>query len=419
MVAKNPPLGPAIAVGVGAFFAAVLLAVPAAMVSAFVETSATGPYVAGVVGAAALLPLMARKALGPRALLLACLTLLGVVPILTLADIYALGQPLVSSHWRCGTGDVGLFMLAPFVLAGSIGTSFLFAVVVTRRARPMLDRAVHMAATLAIVALLPLSVAAAWHGRGRPDPDGYVASLPVVATLPPMGSAASSKESIGGVEIERTQIRGGMDLPRCQMKIDGTPAERIEDCDAIEVRRDPRGDILVFLPDRAPQKSAVWPLMAYRLSRARVIDVGVTDVAPLVSAPRGWIATGLAASAFGLLALLGALRAQRSRALAARLTDARHEGGGWLALDLAHARVHVPSAQTMSVGPVAVELRGGGAAAYRTTGAPIIGRVHPGSVADLVRNASDVATGRASLALLALACGLAPLLACVVGGVAF
>ncbi len=439
-IAREPSAaitGTAIAVGVGAFFVAVLGSAFAAFLGASCDIPASLPYVLLLVGAAPLLALLGRNRLGARALLLPSLTLLGVFPLFQLAMLYQLGQPLVSSHFRCGTGEIGLFMLAPFVLAGSLFVSLLVAAFVTRQRSAVLDRAVRLGAGLTVAVGLVLGVASACHARGRVSPERYVASLPVAARLPPvpellakMDDGPDTSAVVAGVTVARSLLRKDGSYSSCRGTVNGAALERFGACEGLEVRRDPRGDILVFLsvPEGKTEPSP-WPLFAYRISEARAIDIGVSEVAPVVSAPRGWIVLELLAS--GIAAALLVLSAWRVRSLSRRergLAEARHEGGGWLAFDAtpgagdgAHegaSRVHVPSAEPLPVGPVVVRLGALGPGGYRGIAAPDVQSVREGTTDDLARKTRDVATAWSALAWLAVALGLAPLLAAVFAGIA-
>ncbi|MCC6554569.1 MAG: hypothetical protein IT372_16440 [Polyangiaceae bacterium] len=347
---------------------------------------------------------------------------------------YALGQPIVASHWRCGTGEMGLIMIAPFAfgLLGALGG--LVAVAIAGRGAP------RAGAALRAVALGSIGIAAAllaWSAARAvrlPGPDAYVASLPVMATLPPVsgapretvprddGSGLSEDvfvDRVPGLEFEVTR-RCANEYCSYVLARAGAPEERTPDGKRIHVEGGsvPRTGTVTLRRDEAHRFWVVTGSSpdAYREDgeKLTLTDIHARDVGDALSPPPGWIA-GAAGAA--LVAVVLEIRRRRARAalerVEAALAGALGEGG-WITFEGEVPAVRAAPELELAPGPVLVLAPGGGKApsgAYRGEAPLGVGAVVAGERAGWIERGRAAIAALDALAISAAAFGAAPLLA--------
>jgi hypothetical protein len=354
---------------------------------------------------------------------------LGVAPLLFLGAGFAMGDPIVASHWRCGTGDAALAMLAPpaFAVLGALGGAV--ATLVVPRA-PAGGRAARWIGLGALGLCAALVAWAAARSARWPGPDAYVRSLPVMATLEPAAAGtpvttlpasppstfepqAIYRDRLGDLEIER----------RCQGEYCtaslGAPA------------RDPLGDARKHAEEgasvrihqplvvRRDEAHDLWILEgsgrdAYRGPALELTDVGVALVKDTLAPPPGWTVGAAAGVLFGAL-----LRVRRRRAAARLARLAAAPAGvlgddGWIALEGGAPPVRVAPDLGLPRGPVLLLADDGTTTpgrAYRGEAPLGPGAVVAGEREELVTRAGDEVAALDALALAAPLLTAAPLVA--------
>ena len=320
-------------------------------------------------------PLLARVGRwvgSPRAQAVAAVGASAIAPLLWMGAAYAASDPLVASHWRCGTGDVGFVILFPAALGifGALGT--LLAVATVGRERRLLDGALHLLGLLAAAALGALVTASLVAASRRPDVDTWVGSLPVVLEAPVVGAVPASGYDVAAnhgnealhvtvfedaVTPDASLVRrcAGNGYCECVVAPLGAPRPTARPGSGAGLGVAEGQRVLV----RADAARDLWILeqgasrMAFRGADGAPVDIGVRDVAGAASPPRGWIAGG----AFGLLAF-GVLWLSRRRA-GRRLVElgAAASGAtarGWIALDGGGPPFRAPPELALDDGPVTV-----------------------------------------------------------------
>jgi len=308
----------------------------------------------------------------PRPLPAAALGTVAVAPALFLGAAHAISDPVVTSHWRCGTGEIALVMVAPFVfgMAGVLGGLIALPLVgCERRRADAALRALALGALALSAALLAWSFARAAQ---YPDPDRYAASLPVVATVPPVAGTpvkdlplpgASDmiphqqiyRDRVGGFDLEIERVCTG-DACGFSLLRAGTANPDVEHpggyhsggalrSDEIRLKRDEAHDLWI---------ASAGSTVAYQGSALKLTDVQVRDVGDHLSPPRGWMAG--AAAGLLLASLFQCLRC-RAAARRDRLTAARAGvvgEGGWIAFDDDAPPLRAAPDLGLSPGPVLV-----------------------------------------------------------------
>lgn len=387
---------------------------------------------------------MARWAAPSQGVVATSLSAAGLAPLFVVCALWAMSDPLVASSWRCGTPEMEALAGAPvlFFLSGSLGTLLSLGVLGGGRGevfRPLI-RGTALAATIAAGALVSLSVVRAAR---KPDIDLYIDSLPVMATLPPLGEA-EMQESIRMKDEPpipvHTDVIGDLAVYRaCQVDHCGVavgdaggartsvPQEQLRSFDKptgapISVRLDEAHHFIVlerpgriafgrrpYFPDPYSSmevESALWP----------TVDIGVRDVADSASPPLGWIVCGCA----GLLAACGllfanALRSRRSRAVLAGAAGVLGENG-WVHFEDGRAAARVDPGAGIATGPVLVLKDTAGPAAYRES--DLLGASHlvAGTREEWAERAAARAADLHAWAIATAMLGTAPLLAATTAG---
>jgi hypothetical protein len=391
-----------------------------------------------LLAATPLLRRAARWAGAPRPELCAAGSLLGALVPLALGARIALGEPVLTSIWRCGTGDIGLLALSPlpFILLGALGGLIAFGITSSPWRRHG-GRWLHLLSrgTLALSAILV--TAAAFRALHKPSTDHatrYLESLPTIAVLPPPPKPASapSPESAAPAQEIVDEVRFGDTVARrgCVNDI----------CSVILLRADAAARSA--RPDRKQRMSAevspqemvrvqqderhgLWIVdgkRAFRAGDLQITDVRVDAIGDELSAPLGWILGGAA----GLL-LAAALEHRRHR-LAQRLLqiEAAEAGvlgdNGWITFDDDTAALRSSPDLALTAGPVLRIRRGASGAvagAYRSEGARSEDEIVAGSREDLAAALRARMAGLSALGIAAVLLTAAPLLASWSAGLIF
>lgn len=306
-----PRAAPADTLHTGRLAATALLAAVATLASyglAGVLLTATRERDVGVgaiVGLATLLAAAFVLALAPLArrgsplrwpyALAAALAAQGLLPVM--GALMKLADPLVSSHWRCGTGDVALVMIAPVPAA----VAALAAFAVARWGSPHLaGRGGHVVRGLSLVALAAAVIATAAGGVAvatRPQAHALLAQMPVVGTLPAatLGPAMPVRvDTVGRLLVWRRCDANGCDLSLRQPTVPAgeslyQPTTLRRGAEALRVRYDASLDLAVF-----EDATTGYAVGAFRVRRAQPVDVTYRTLRGRVAPPLPWFACAAA-----------------------------------------------------------------------------------------------------------------------------
>ncbi|MEO5730218.1 MAG: hypothetical protein ABI134_09205 [Byssovorax sp.] len=394
-----------------------------------------------LVAATPLLRRLARWAGTPRPELCAAWSLLGAFPLLALGARIALSDPVLSSTWRCGTGDMGLLALSPipFTLLGALSGLIAFGVSSSRRQRREGSR-LHLLSRGALVLGTILVAAAASRALHKPSTDHaiqYLKSLPTIAVLPPpppvqAGATdpapdpdAPVREVVDEVRFGDIIARRGCKNEMCSailLRADGpAPPSRSMKLQPVSSQVPPQEPVRI----QQDEEHGLWIVgdnRAFRAGDLVITDIRVDTIGDELSAPLGWILGGAA----GLL-LAAALEYRRHR-LAQRLLqiEAARAGvlgeNGWITFDDDARTLRASPDLALSPGPVLLVRRGAGAAVtggYRSEGTLGEDEIVAGAREDL---AAPLRARMAALSALGIASALlttAPLLASWTAGLVF
>jgi hypothetical protein len=429
----------------GALAAATLIAGLVVRDTAGVHVPALAIMAALLLGLKLLVDRLARWAAPSQGVVITSLGAAGLAPLFFLGGLWAMSDPIVRSSWWCGTDEMTAIMLAPiaFFLAGTLGTLCAAGVLGAGRGealRPLI-RGAALIMALAAAALVVLSAVRAVR---KPDIDRYVASLPVIATLPPVGGEGLAprppSQAPDAPEVPvRADIVGDVTVYRacwtdtCDVALGDAAAARkslpIQDLrtfgnpsTAILVRRDEAHHFVVL---EGSGRMAFCPREHFAEEfagsgrappRWRPIDVGVRDVAGSASPPLGWILGGAA----GLLAAgaLLAISARRSKRIQAVIDAAPGVLGdnGWIHFEDGRPSARVDPAAGIPEGPVLLIQDTGSPGAYRESGLLGAAQVVAGTRAEWQERAEASAADLSSWALCAASLGAAPLAAAMSAG---
>jgi hypothetical protein len=402
------------------------------------------PMVPRAVVAAALLLLVAwpvldragRWALGSRGRVVSMLTVGGASGPIVLGALFSMADPVVDAHrFRCGTGEMALMMFSPFVLMLATALTALLSVVAAGGTSDVLVRRMRWLAGAALTVSVALVAASLARAARFPDPDHYVASLPVIGRVTaasgepvaikplvpskapspatPAGEARLYDDRIGSVVLRRRCVPDGCDVTLVgaappELREWGMSYDRVPPTEPIEVRRDEPHDIWVV--EGHLTRPYVGPQLVLQ-------DVTVRDVADRLSPPRGWLAG--AALGLGLAGALLLLRRRAAREL--RAIEAGRPGvleaSGLVRFADGDAPVRVAAGQALVEGPVVV-LPGAlvSGSVYRGDAPQGGARVACGDRDDLVARAKVRLAGLDALAFAACALTGAPLVASAIVG---
>lgn len=341
-----------------------------------------------LVAATPLIRRQARWAGTPRPDLCAAWSLLGVLPLLFLGAKFAIGNdPVLSSHWRCGSGDIGLAILSPipFALLGTLAGLLAFIAASSREWRGTHAglRILSRGALLLGALLVGAAALRAAHKPSTDQTSRYLDALPTIAVLPPPVA--------DGAKVPAPVGESGAAMPNLvdETRFGDIIVRRIcsrSSC-AVALRRVDRA----FPPERMlvgagslaeeaeariqrDEKHGFWIVggqVAFRDEDLLVTSINIQDIGDELSAPPGWILGGAA----GVLVAL-ALGYRRHR-LAQRLLqiEAATAGvlgdSGWITFDDDRPARRASPDVALAPGPVLLVGRGtggGAAGAYRADG---------------------------------------------------
>jgi len=359
----------------------------------------------------------------PRAGVLAACHALAWTPFVAVGAWQSINEGIVHGHLRgCGTGYMAMLLfgvpVGGFVLlAAGIAAGAALAHRETDRAL----RTLAVGATgLALVAF-----AFAVPRVTRPDPDTYLASLPVAGEL----RVDSEVELLGrSFAYHRVVVTDppfphpdegpGEALParaECQL----TGLDRMETfypgsgaCPALRVRVDPGHDLAVL--DAVASSSPVTPV-GFHPSTGEQLGIDAATVADRIGPPIGWT---FGAALGGLVAAAFVVAASRVRRRAAALggVEAQHGGNGWVVLPSGD-RLLVDAAAKLPAGAVVL----GGASeqlpTYRLMGVPTFASARAGTLATLRTASTDLAASLDGIAIAVAVLGAAPLVIARIAGV--
>jgi hypothetical protein len=340
----------------------------------------------------------------PRAGSAAALAGLAWALPIAVGDAHALERTMVygerSVRYDGGSSDldVVLTVVGCLVIFAVVGLSIVGA---DRRR----DRAVYRIGWCAVV-LGAIAVALPLVKWGRPDPDGYVESLEVRATLQEGESLRLGGNDFRYGRAAREDVYddcallGVSQAPRVARLLD-----RDEPCPPIRVLLDPRGDLAVVA--RGDQAE-----VAFRVADARAVSVSVRTLASRVAAPIAWRIAGAGSLVLGVL-LLGVAARLRRRAASFSGRDAHHDGGGFVVFPDG-VRLLLPVSAALPVGAITLYGEMERAASYRDLPGPTFRAARAGSLGARRASDRDLAAALAAIALTVVVIGTTPL---VVAGI--
>ncbi|MFO0605564.1 MAG: hypothetical protein U0324_20450 [Polyangiales bacterium] len=321
-----------------------------------------------------------------------------------------LADPLVSSHWRCGTGDVALVMLSPVVAFVASLAAFAVArgvvpAVGARGARVVRGLSLAtLAATVALTAAMGTVVAARPQARALLDAIPAVGELPALTLTPAMPVRV---DPVGALLVWRTCDENGCDLTLRQPTPPQTESLRRQGirvgAGALTLRVDRGLDLVVVMRDDAP-----YPAGAFRLSTGQPVDVTWGTLRGRVAPPLAWFACAalgllLALVAYartgGDLRALGRWRGARAATLSA---------DGVVRVDGEPTAATVQGVAQAEPGPVLV-FEDAARAPFREASSVPADAVRAGTHADLEAALAVAAAGRVALAAAVAAWSAIPL----------
>lgn len=319
----------------------------------------------------------------PRPQIVSAIGLMAMAPMLFLGALMAMGDPILSSHWRCGTGDIGFAMLAPIASFLFGATGALIACVVAGKERRGVDALIRGGRLVALALSLMLLGGGAIRAANRPDPDHYLARLPQVGVLKPVsgdpievipnagepperGPTRVYEDRVANITVRRECIQES-----CQIIVlpaDGAPrpAEQkwsgvsVSATATLTVYRDEKHDLWIFDHHAA-----------FRGPSHRLVDIYAGDVADGLAPPSGWMIG--AAIGVVIAAGVGVKRRRLSRRFAAisAAVPGVHNKNGWITLDESLPSFRAAPDLGLEEGPVLIVTGAGAGAAggaYRADG---------------------------------------------------
>lgn len=412
----------------------VIAALPVAFLLPFVAglaaVLASGPRMSTAATFAALVALSLSGFLAltrrrrPRAALLAACHALAWSPFLAIGAWQSIDAGIVQGHTRgCGTGIMAFYMIAVPVggfalLAGGIAVGALLA-------RREADRALRSVAVIA-TALALVAFAFALPRVARPDPDTYLASLPLEGELRTDSDVHLASRDFRYQRVTVTdpplpqpdEGPGDPLPPRIECQLSGL--DRVETyyvgaaaCPVLRVRMDPGHDLAVL--DATPYSTSGVAPVAFHPSSGAELGISAVTVADRIGPPIAWT---FGAAIGGLAGAAFVVAAARARRRAARLagTEAHHTGGGWVVLPNGD-RVLVEGAKGLAVGDVVLGEITEQLPTYRIMGVPRFASARPGTLASFRSATTDLAASLDGIAIAVAVLGATPLIVARVAGV--
>lgn len=361
--------------------------------------------------------------------------------LFAMGAMVALHDPIVCSHFRCGTGDIAFMLAAPIavLVVGSVATLVLRALV--RADRPSARRALSFALPALFVFVAIVDVTQLVRTAFVPDAQGYFDRMEQIALFPPVPSHPITGLDRTDPEPTRTFVdrQGGLEVTRvcgsnsraCDVNVRfgpdiSLPSEAVEGFhwvgadESIRVLRDPQRPVLVFArEDRTTRRVSygdVHPARgyfagAYDTARRDWITISAASISNRIAAPHGWMGGALLGLVVASWFVFTMRRARaRSEAELARFREGHLGADGTLTFDDGTAPTKITEAGDF--GPVVV--LGGGdpdSAHYRDDGKRAPTFLAFGSRQHLRAAANHVSRGRAMYAFAVLLLASAPILA--------
>jgi hypothetical protein len=346
------------------------------------------------------------KRLGGRSGAVASLATLGWLPVIFLG-LAIMREAIVTTHWLCGTGQMGAIMFSPVVILPILAGAALTATLAWRPRFDGLLWAIALGSFLSVAAGAGLGLS--WIGR--PDPDTYLRSLKVVQTLKP----GDSFTLVHGTKVTyaETPALGAPPAPASAPQVDCTlegvdgALEREVHCPTLTVRHDAKADL--WIVEGASERP--WAFLG---SEKRTRDIWPIDVATSIAPPLGWT---LGAVVGGLLQLGFLVKARRLRREGDELDGMEGvlQADGWVTLP-GQPPLHVPGAAGLAEGPIWVRVKPGASHSYREAASATLEAWRLGT---LEHARAALASREMTFVALSIATGLlcaAPLLLSGLGG---
>lgn len=392
-----------------------------------------------LLGATPLVERAARWAGSARPERAAAWSFVGVAPLLFLGAKIAIGnEPVISSHWRCGSGDIGFMLLSPIAVAlvGALGALVAFAVTSSRERAGGGPWSGLFARGVLILGGI-LVAAATFRAARHPSTDharAYLDTLPTVAVLPPIDPAAvktvipTRGESVPLEQTEDELHFGDITARRqCSASSCTITLRRNEGLFPPDRKWDSAGNIpaegnVIVQHD---VKHGFWIFggtSAFRDRDLQVSDISVQDLGDELSAPGGWILGGAA----GLVVALALWQTRRRAGQRLLRIEAARAGtlgdNGWITLHDDTPAWRASPDLALAAGPVLLlgrGGRGGAAGAYRSEGAAGGDEIVAGAREDIVQALRSRMRDLDAVGIVAVVLTAAPLLAAWSSGLLF
>ncbi len=360
-------------------------------------------------------------------------------PAVWLGCMAWMAGPVVASHWRCGTGDVGIYLVGLTVfMLGAVGGGIVMTLGAGHRSR-LVAAAGALAGLAALIVLVPDGLARAGH----PESDAWVETLPEVGVLPAVttadgmtwcgANAEADPEALcpSGYECaasrcqRRDEVRiAGKTLHRsctpeghCQVSF-GTPADgslsfgepvELDSRWPVSVRHDAAHDLWLM--------GESFNIIAVDGATGGVVDVETRRIADSLAPPRGWVIAGVGGLALALLALLLAAVAWGRAHIARRARAGQMDAHGGVDFDDGLTPQRGISTSSTAPGPVLAMAQGRHRPpSYRTAEGPASWRTISGDRASVIERHESQLSAWLNVALSAAWLTAAPLVAASLGG---
>ncbi|MBW2461654.1 MAG: hypothetical protein JRH11_08405 [Deltaproteobacteria bacterium] len=360
-------------------------------------------------------------------------------PMVWLGSMAWMTQPVVASHWRCGTGDVGFFMIGiPLFILAAVGGGVVMTLAAGRGLR-LIAAAGAVAGLTTLVVLVPGGLAR----TGNPESAAWVETLPELGVLPavttiegrtwctegtgprpgancPPGYECATSRCqrrdevhIAGRTLSRSCTPEGFCQVSFETPADGSPSfgepVQLESRSPVLVRHDKEHDLwLVGEP---------FNIIALDGATGDVVDVEIRRIADSLAPPRGWVIAGVGGLTLALLALLLAAVAWGRARIARGARAGRADAYGSIAFDDGQSPARGMSASPTAEGPVLATARGRHRPpSYRTVEGPASWKAVSGERIAIVQRYESRVNAWLNVALSAAWLTAAPLIAASLGG---